>query len=71
VENFGWNFSANPYSLPECATLSSAALVTAAQKVQRASPSKILQARHRSSPHVILSDGEAGARDLTSAGSRI
>jgi hypothetical protein len=35
VENFGWNFSAKPYSEPECTTLSSAALVTAAETVQR------------------------------------
>jgi len=35
VENFGWNFSANDYSEPECMVLSSAAMVTAAEKVQR------------------------------------
>jgi len=35
VENFGWNFSAKPYSEPECVVLSSAAMVTAAEKVQR------------------------------------
>ena len=34
MENFGWNFSANPYSEPECMVLSSAAMVTAAEKVQ-------------------------------------
>ena len=34
VENFGWNFFANDYSEPECAALSSAAMVTAAEKVQ-------------------------------------
>jgi hypothetical protein len=35
VENFGWNFSAKPYSEPEGIVLSSAAMVTAAEKVQR------------------------------------
>jgi hypothetical protein len=34
VENFGWNFSANDYSEPEDTVLSSAAMVTAAEKVQ-------------------------------------
>jgi hypothetical protein len=34
VENFGWNFSANDYSEPEGMMLSSAAMVTAAKKVQ-------------------------------------
>ena len=36
MENFGWNFSASPYSEPECSALSSAAMVTAAEKVQAA-----------------------------------
>jgi hypothetical protein len=35
VENFGWNFSVNHYSEPEGMVLSSAAMVTAAKKVQR------------------------------------
>jgi hypothetical protein len=35
VENFGWNFSANDYSLPEGVVLSSAAMVTAAETVQK------------------------------------
>jgi len=35
VENFGWNFSASSYSEPEGIVLSSAAMVTAAKKVQR------------------------------------
>jgi hypothetical protein len=35
VENFGWNFSANDYSVPEGAVLSSAAMVTAAETVQK------------------------------------
>jgi hypothetical protein len=34
VENFGWSFSANPYSEPECTALSSGAVVTAAETVQ-------------------------------------
>jgi hypothetical protein len=34
VENFGWNFPANDYSEPEGMMLSSAAMVTAAEKVQ-------------------------------------
>jgi hypothetical protein len=37
VENFGWNFSANLYSEPECSALSSSAMVTAARKVHAAS----------------------------------
>jgi hypothetical protein len=36
VENFGWNFSAKPYSEPECVALSSGAMVTAAETVQPA-----------------------------------
>jgi hypothetical protein len=35
VENFGWNFSAIAYSEPEGVVLSSAAMVTAAETVQR------------------------------------
>jgi hypothetical protein len=34
VEIFGWNFSVNVYSSPDCASLSSAVLVTAARAVQ-------------------------------------
>jgi hypothetical protein len=34
VEIFGWNFSANDYSSPQFIALSSAALVTAARRVQ-------------------------------------
>jgi hypothetical protein len=37
VENFGWNFPANDYSLPEDVALSSAAMVTAARTVQNVS----------------------------------
>jgi hypothetical protein len=40
VENFGWNFSANPYSEPEARSLSSAALVTAARMMQSAREEK-------------------------------
>jgi len=36
VENFGWNFSANPHSEPEGMALSSGAVVTAAVTVQLA-----------------------------------
>jgi hypothetical protein len=36
VENFGWNFFAMNYSEPAGIVLSSAAMVTAAEKVQRA-----------------------------------
>jgi hypothetical protein len=36
VENFGWNFFALDYSEPAGMVLSSAAMVTAAEKVQRA-----------------------------------
>jgi hypothetical protein len=36
VENFGWNLSANDYSVPEGVVLSSAAMVTAAETVQNA-----------------------------------
>jgi hypothetical protein len=35
VENFGGNIFANPYSEPQCIVLSSAAVVTAAETVQR------------------------------------
>jgi hypothetical protein len=35
VENFGWSFSANDYSEPEGVVLSSAAMVTAAETVQK------------------------------------
>jgi hypothetical protein len=34
VEKFGWNFFASPYSEPEGMELSSAAMVTATEKVQ-------------------------------------
>jgi len=34
VENFGWHLFANDYSEPEGIVLSSAAMVTAAEKVQ-------------------------------------
>jgi hypothetical protein len=34
VENFGWNFFAMNYSEPAATVLSSAAMVTAAEKVQ-------------------------------------
>jgi hypothetical protein len=37
VEKFGWNFSASDYSEPDCMALSSSAMVTAAEKVQRES----------------------------------
>ena len=37
MENFGWNFSANLYSEPECSALSSSAMVTAARKVHASS----------------------------------
>jgi hypothetical protein len=35
VEKFGQEFSANDYSVPECMVLSSAAMVTASETVQR------------------------------------
>jgi hypothetical protein len=58
VENFGWNFSANTYSEPASMALSSSAMVTAAEKVQ-----KIDRLRKRLTENFIDERGPQGGQE--------